>query len=92
MEDIKHEFKVKGEELVEKIKQLLHEGNIRRIIIKDEEGKVYLEIPVTFGVVGILLAPTIAALGAIAAMVAHLKVEVIKTEETETPAEEAKKV
>jgi len=83
MEDIKHEFKVKGEELVEKIKQLLHEGNIRRIIIKDEDGKVYLEIPVTFGLVGVLLAPTIAALGAIAAMVANLKVEVIKMEEPE---------
>lgn len=83
MEDIKHEFKVKGEELIEKIRQLLHEGNIRRIIIKDEDGKVYLEIPVTFGVVGILLAPTIAALGAIAAMVANLKVEVIRMEEPE---------
>jgi hypothetical protein len=83
MEDIKHEFKVKGEELVEKIKQLLHEGNIRRIIIKDEDGKVYLEIPMTFGVVGVLLAPTIAALGALAAMVANLKVEVIKMEEPE---------
>ena len=83
MEDIKHEFKVKGEELVEKIKQLLHEGNIRRIIIKDEDGKVYLEIPVTFGVVGVLLAPTIAALGALAAMVGNLKVEVIKMEEPE---------
>jgi hypothetical protein len=83
MEDIKQEFKVKGEELVEKIKQLLHEGNIRRIIVKDEDGKVYLEIPVTFGLVGVLLAPTIAALGAIAAMVAHLKVEVIKMEEPE---------
>lgn len=83
MEDIKHEFKVKGEELVEKIKQLLHEGNIRKIIIKDEDGKVYLEIPVTFGVVGVFLAPTIAALGALAAMVANLKVEVIKMEEPE---------
>jgi hypothetical protein len=83
MEDIKHEFKVKGEELVEKIKQLLHEGNIRRIIIKDEDGKVYLEIPVTFGLVGVLLAPTIAALGALAAMVGNLKVEVIKMEEPE---------
>jgi len=87
MEDIKHEFKVKGEELVEKIKQLLHEGNIRRIIIKDEDGKVYLEIPVTFGVVGVFLAPTIAALGALAAMVANLKVEVIKMEEPEKPKE-----
>ncbi len=85
MEDIKHEFKVKGEELVEKIKQLLHEGNIRKIIIKDEDGKVYLEIPVTFGVVGVFLAPTIAALGALAAMVANLKVEVIKMEEPEKP-------
>ena len=83
MEDIKHEFKVKGEELVEKIKQLLHEGNIRRIIIKDEDGKVYLEIPMTFGLVGVLLAPTIAALGALAAMVGNLKVEVIKMEEPE---------
>ena len=81
MEDLKEEFKVKGEELVEKVKQLYHEGNIRRIIIKDEEGKVYLEIPVTLGVVGVLFAPTIAALGALAAMVAHLKVEVVKTEE-----------
>ena len=87
MEDIKHEFKVKGEELVEKIRQLLHEGNIRRIIVKDEDGKVYLEIPVTFGLVGVLLAPTIAALGAIAAMVANLKVEVIKKEEPEKPKE-----
>jgi hypothetical protein len=82
MEDMKHEFKVKGEELVEKIKQLIHEGNIRRILVKDEDGKVYLEIPVTFGVVGVLLAPTIAALGALAAMVANFKVEVVKTEET----------
>ena len=87
MEDIKHEFKVKGEELVEKIRQLLHEGNIRRIIVKDEDGKVYLEIPVTFGVVGVFLAPTIAALGALAAMVANLKVEVIKKEEPEKPKE-----
>ncbi len=83
MEDIKHEFKVKGEELVEKVKQLLHEGNIRRIIVKGEDWKVYLEIPVTFGVVGVLLAPTVAALGAIAAMVANLKLEVVKTEEPE---------
>jgi hypothetical protein len=90
MEDMKHEFKVKGEELVEKVKQLIHEGNIRRILVKDEDGKVYLEIPVTFGVVGVLLAPTIAALGALAAMVANFKVEVVKTEETEKT--ESKKV
>ena len=87
MENIKEEFRVKGEELVEKIKQLIHEGNVRRLIIKDEEGKVYLEIPVTFGVIGALIAPMLAAVGAVAAMVANLKVEVIRTEE---PAKENK--
>jgi hypothetical protein len=81
MENIKEEFRIKGEELVEKIKQLIHEGNVRRLIIKDEEGKVYLEIPVTFGVIGALIAPMLAAVGAVAAMVANLKVEVIRTEE-----------
>ena len=83
MENIKEEFRIKGEELVEKIKQLLHEGNVRRIIIKDETGKVYLEIPVTVGVIGAIVAPMLAAVGAIAAMVAQLQIEVIRTEEQE---------
>ncbi|MEI6884149.1 MAG: DUF4342 domain-containing protein [Bacteroidota bacterium] len=83
MENIKEEFKVRGEELVEKVKQLIHEGNVRRLIIKDENGKVYLEIPVTFGVIGALIAPMLAAVGAIAAMVAHFQIEVIRTEEKE---------
>ena len=81
MENIKEEFKVRGEELVEKVKQLIHEGNVRRLIIKDESGKVYLEIPVTFGVIGALIAPMLAAVGAIAAMVAHFQIEVIRVEE-----------
>lgn len=83
MENIKEEFKVKGEELVEKVKQLIHEGNVRRLIIKDEAGKVYLEIPVTVGVIGALIAPMLAAVGAIAAMVANLKIEVIREEPKE---------
>ena len=83
MENIKEEFKVKGDELVEKVKQLIHEGNVRRLIIKDETGKVYLEIPVTVGVIGALIAPLLAAVGAIAAMVANLKIEVIRNEEPE---------
>jgi hypothetical protein len=83
MENIKEEFKVKGEELVEKVKQLIHEGNVRRLIIKDETGKVYLEIPLTFGVIGALVAPMLAAVGAIAAMVADLKVEVVRSDEPE---------
>ncbi len=83
MENIKEEFRVRSEEVVEKVKQLIHEGNVRRLIIKDETGKVYLEIPVTFGVIGALLAPMLAAVGAIAAMVAHLQIEVIRSEEKE---------
>ena len=81
MENRKEEFKVKGEELISKIKELIHEGNVRRIIIKDEEGKTYLEIPVTIGLIGALVAPVLAAVGAIAALAANLKIEVIRTGE-----------
>ena len=77
----KEEFRIKGEELIGKVKELIHEGNVRRIIIKDEEGKTYLEIPVTIGVIGALVAPVLAAVGAVAAMVANLKIEVIRTDE-----------
>lgn len=88
MENLKEEFRVKGEELVEKIKQLIHEGNVRKLIIKDEDGKVYLEIPVTFGLIGAIFAPMLAAAGAVAAMVANLKVEVVRDEDP--PATEKK--
>lgn len=81
MENFKEEFKVKSEEIIEKVKELIHEGNVRRLIIKDEDGKVYLEIPVTIGVIGVVFAPILAAVGAIAAMVANLKIEVIRTED-----------
>jgi hypothetical protein len=84
MENFKEEFRVKSEELVEKVKQLIHEGNVRRLIIKDEDGKVYLEIPVTFGLIGVLIAPMLAAVGAVAALVANLKVEVVRDNEKET--------
>lgn len=86
MENFSEEFKVKGEELVEKVKQLIHEGNVRRLIIKDDTGKVYLEIPVTFGLIGAIIAPMLAAVGAIAAMVANLKVEVVREEDPGAPA------
>jgi hypothetical protein len=81
MENFKEEFKVKSEEIIEKVKELIHEGNVRRLIIKDEDGKVYLEIPVTFGVIGAIFAPVLAAVGAVAAMVANLKIEVIREED-----------
>lgn len=85
MENFKEEFKVKSEEVIGKVKELLHEGNVRKLIIKDEDGKVYLEIPVAFGLIGAILAPTLAAVGALAAMVANLKIEVVRTDEPETP-------
>lgn len=70
------EFKVKGEELVSKIKSLLKEGNIRRITIKNSSGKSIIEIPLTLGVVGAVIAPMIAAVGAIAALVADCTITV----------------
>jgi hypothetical protein len=74
------EFKVNGEKLIAKVKEVLHEGNIRRIIIKDKEGKTVMEIPLTLGVVGALLAPTLAAVGAVAALVTEATVVVEKVE------------
>jgi hypothetical protein len=74
------EFRVNGEELITKIKNLIKEGNIRRVIIKDKEGKVVFEIPLTFGVVGALIAPQLAAVGAIAALLTEATVVVEKSE------------
>ena len=74
------EFRVEGEKLIAKIKELLHEGNIRRIIIKDKEGKTVMEIPMTLGVVGALIAPQLAAIGAIAALVTEATLVVEKSE------------
>ena len=74
------EFRVDGEELLARIKNLIKEGNIRRVIIKDKEGKALFEIPLTFGVVGALIAPQLAAIGAIAALLTEATVVVEKTE------------
>jgi hypothetical protein len=76
-----NEFKVKGDDLLAKIKELIHQGNISRIIIKNEEGKIYLEIPVTIGVIGAVFLPVFAAIGALAALAANFTIEVIKREE-----------
>ncbi len=74
------EFRVEGEKLIGKVKELIHEGNIRRVIIKDRDGKTVLEIPMTFGVVGALIAPQLAAIGAIAALLAEATLVVEKAE------------
>ncbi len=75
------EFKVSGEQLVAKIKELLHEGNVRRLIIKDREGRTLIEVPLTIGVVGVILVPVWAAIGAIAALVAEATIVVEKKED-----------
>ena len=74
------EFRVNGEELIGKIKNLINEGNIRRITIKNKEGKTVFEIPLTFGVVGALIAPQLAAIGAIAALLTEATVVVEKVD------------
>ncbi len=77
------EFKIKGQELLTKIEELIKEGNARRIIIKDDKGRTYIEIPVTVGVIGTLFAPVVAAIGALAGVAANFTIEVIKKEEEE---------
>lgn len=74
----KEEFKVNGEELVSKIKQLVKEGNIRKIVISNSEGKELITIPLTIGVVGVLLAPVLAAVGALAALVTNCTITVFR--------------
>ncbi len=68
------EFYIDSDHLIEKIKELIHEGNINRIIVKDESDKLLLEIPVTIGIIGVLLAPWLAALGAVAALATRCKI------------------
>lgn len=75
-------FSVKGEELLEKVKQLIKEGNVRRIIVKDKKGKELFQFPLTFGVVGAVIAPVLAAVGAIAALVTECTITVEREEKT----------
>ena len=77
---IKEEFTISSDDLVGKIKELIHEGDITRIIVKDERGKILLEIPVWAGFVGIVLAPWLAALGAIAAIATRCTISVVRRE------------
>jgi hypothetical protein len=72
----KETFKVKGEDLLTKIKALIKEGNVRRITIKDKSGKTIIVLPLTIGVVGAVLAPVLAAVGAIAALVTECTITV----------------
>ena len=77
------EFEIRGEELIGQIKELLHQGNIRSISIKNEEGKTLINLPLTWGVVGVLVAPQLAALGAIAALVSKGTIVIERVDETQ---------
>lgn len=87
------EVNVSGEAVVSKVKEILREGNIRRITISNEAGKTLLEIPLTIGVVGALIAPQLAALGAVGALIANLSIRIerehgdLATHETAAPEE-----
>jgi hypothetical protein len=75
------EFSIDGDELLAKVKQLVREGNARRIVIKNEEGRTLIDIPLTVGVFGALVKPQLVALGAIAALVTHGTIVVEKVAE-----------
>jgi hypothetical protein len=77
---VTEEFSVNADNLIERVKELLHEGNVNRIIVKDEKDKVLLEIPATVGVIGAVLAPWLAALGVIASLVTRCRIVVERRE------------
>ncbi len=79
----REEFRVSGEAVVAKVKELVREGNVRRITIKNDDGRVLLEVPLTIGVIGTVLLPVWAALGAMAALVANLTLAVERVEPRE---------
>lgn len=85
------EIEVLGQELVAEVKRLVAEGNVRRLIVRTTEGHVLIELPLTTGVavggVVTLMAPVLAAVGALAGLLAHAKIEVVRTDKPETPEE-----
>ncbi|UCF45541.1 MAG: DUF4342 domain-containing protein [Candidatus Bathyarchaeota archaeon] len=76
----REEFSVSASNLVDRVKELLHEGNVTRIVVKDEKGKPLLEIPATIGVIGTVLAPWLTALGVIAALATSCRIVVERRE------------
>jgi len=74
------EFRVTGDEVLAKVKELVHEGNVRHIVLKNEEGHTLIEVPLTVGAVGAILLPVWAAIGTIAALVARCTIVVERVE------------
>ncbi len=77
------EFRVSGEKMLAKVKELVQKGNVRRVVIKNEDGRPLIDIPLTWGVVGTVIAPQLAALGAIAALIGHGSIVVEKVASAE---------
>jgi len=75
------EFRVSGEAVLAKVRELVREGNVRRITIKNDDGKVLIEIPLTLGVIGTVFLPVWAAIGAIAALAANLTIAVERSDQ-----------
>jgi hypothetical protein len=80
LQSLIEEAQVLGRDLVDRVKALIHEGNVQRIIIKDEQGHTFLEIPVTVAAVGAMAAPVLAAVGALSALVARFTIVVERAE------------
>jgi hypothetical protein len=77
---VTEEYTVSSDNLIDRVRELLHEGNVTRVIVKDEKGKALLEIPATIGVIGVVLAPWLAALGVIAALATNCRIVVERRE------------
>jgi len=84
-QDFIEEIQVLGRDLVGKITELVHEGNVRRVIVKDEHGNTFVEIPVTVAAIGVIAVPLLAALGALSALVAKFSIVIVRSEPTEPP-------
>lgn len=79
------QFKVHGKDLADKIQELIHEGNVRRIIVKNEQGHTFMEIPLTVATVGVVAAPILAAVATLAGMVANFTLVVERRPHNESP-------
>ena len=91
IEHFVEEIQVLGRDLVDRVKALIHEGNVNRIIIKDDKGQTFVEIPVTVAAVGAVAAPVLAAIGALSALVAKFKIVVERSEPKPTGQAEGSK-
>jgi hypothetical protein len=85
-EQVFEQFKVAGKDLAAKIQELIHEGNVRRIIVKDENGHTFMEIPLTLATIGVVAAPILAAAGAIASVIAKFNIVVERSSPPPDPA------